>query len=164
MPIFVTFSPLCIEYVKEQNFFTSILCTVYLECMSPMNCYFITDIRTKRVFLKKKSIISVGISNCYSKRAAICWEIGFSIRQSCGKPSFNATVKEPLKKCRMPTVPESSNNTRFDKLDHFPVFQEKQQRCRKIRTDYHFIKCQKCRVDLYLQKVRNCFTIYHTKR
>ena len=113
---------------------------------------------------EKKSIINVGISNCYSKRAAICWEIGFSIRQSCGKPSFNTTVKEPLKKRRMPTVPESSNNTRFDKLDHFPVFQEKQQRCRKLRTGYRFIKCQKCRVALYLQKVRNCFTIYHTKR
>ena len=85
-------------------------------------------------------------------------------RQSCGKPSFNTTIKESLKKRRMPTVPESSNNTRFDKLDHFPVFQEKQQRCRKRRTGYSFIKCEKYGVALCLQKVRNCFTIYHTKR
>ena len=85
-------------------------------------------------------------------------------RPSWGRPSFTTTVKAPLKKRRTPTVPDPSNNTRFDKLDHFPVFQEKQQRCRKLRTGYRFIKCQKCRVALYLQKVRNCFTIYHTKR
>ena len=85
-------------------------------------------------------------------------------RPSWGRPSFTTTVKAPLKKHRTPTVPDPSNNTRFDKLDHFPVFQEKQQRCRKLRTGYRFIKCQKCRVALYLQKVRNCFTIYHTKR
>ena len=29
---------------------------------------------------KKKSIINVGISNCYSKRSMICWGIGFSIK------------------------------------------------------------------------------------
>ena len=55
-------------------------------------------------------------------------------RPSWGRPSFTTTVKEPLKKHRTPTVPDPSNNTRFDKLDHFPVFQEKQQRCRKRRT------------------------------
>ena len=55
-------------------------------------------------------------------------------RPACGRPSFNTTIKEPLKKRRTATVPDPSNNTRFDKLDHFPVFQEKQQRCRKRRT------------------------------
>ena len=57
-------------------------------------------------------------------------------RPSWGKPSFTTTVKAPLKKHRTPTVPDPSNNTRFDKLDHFPVFQEKQQRCRKHRTGW----------------------------
>ena len=55
-------------------------------------------------------------------------------RPSHGRPSFNTTVKEPPKKHRILKVPDPSNNTRFDKLDHFPVFQEKQQRCRKRRT------------------------------
>ena len=85
-------------------------------------------------------------------------------RPSWGRPSFTTTGKDPLKKRRTPTVPDPSNNTRFDKLDHFPVFQEKQQRCRKRRTGYSFIKCQKCGAAVCLQKVRNCFTIYHTER
>ena len=85
-------------------------------------------------------------------------------RHSRGRPSLNTTVEEPPKKRRTPTVPDPSNNTRFDKLDHIPVFQEKQQRCRKCRTGYSFINCQKCGVALCLQKVRNCFTIYHTER
>ena len=78
-------------------------------------------------------------------------------RPSWGRPSFTFTVKAPLKKRRTPTVPDPSNNTRFDKLDHFPVFQEKQQRCTKRRTGYPFIKCQKCGISLCLQKVRNFF-------
>ena len=52
-------------------------------------------------------------------------------RPSRGRPSLNTTVKEPCKKHRMPKVPDPSNNTRFDKLDHFPVFQEKLKQCGK---------------------------------
>ena len=52
-------------------------------------------------------------------------------RPSHGRPSFNTTVKEPPKKHRILKVPDPSNNTRFDKLDHFPVFQEKLKQCRK---------------------------------
>ena len=68
-------------------------------------------------------------------------------RSSCESPLLksptnNTTVKKPLKKHRASTVPDLSNNTRFDKLDHFPVFQEKLQRCRKRRTGYPFIKCE----------------------
>ena len=41
------------------------------------------------------------------------------------------------------TISDPSNNTGFDKLDYFLVFQEKKQRCRKCQTDYSFIKCEK---------------------
>ena len=75
-------------------------------------------------------------------------------RPSRGRPSFNTTVKEPLKKHRTPTLPGLSNDTRFDKLITYS----------KRRTGYSFIKCQKHEVALFLQKVRNCFTIYHTER
>ena len=53
LSIFVIWSSLCIEYVKEQKNFTSILCTICLEYLSPMDGYFITEIRPKKVFLKK---------------------------------------------------------------------------------------------------------------
>ena len=57
-------------------------------------------------------------------------------RPSWGRASFTTTGKGPLKKRRTPTVPDPSNDKRFDTLDHFPVFQEKQQRCRKHRTGW----------------------------
>ena len=151
MSIFVTFSSLCIEYVKEQHFFISILSTIYLECLSPMNGYFITGIRTKRVFLKKNQLSMSEFQTVIANDLRSAGKFTSASRQSCGKPSFNTTIKESLKKRRMSTVPESSNNTHFDKLDHFPVFQEKQQCCRKLRTGYPFIKWQKCGVALYLQ-------------
>ena len=113
-------------------------------------------------YSSKKSMINVGISNCHSKQSG--GKLASASRPSRGSPSLNTIVKEPPKKRRTLTVPDPSNNTRFDKLDDFPVFQEKQQRCRKCRTGYSFIKCQKCGVALCLQKVRNCFTIYHSER
>lgn len=61
------------------------------------------------------------------------WSVGklaSASRPSCGRPSFSTIVKNPLKKHRTATIPNPSNNTRFDKLGHFPVFQEKKQRCR----------------------------------
>ena len=128
-----------------------------------MDAYFITDIRTKNVFLKK-SIINVGISNCYRKDLRSAGKLASASRLSGGRPSLTSTVKEPLKKRRMPRVPDPSNNTRFDELDHFPVFQEKQQRCRKRQTGYPFKKFQKCGTSLCLQNVRSCFTIYATER
>ena len=51
--IFVTCFSLYIEYIKEQTSLTSILSIIYLEYLSPMDSYFITNIRSKRVFLKK---------------------------------------------------------------------------------------------------------------
>ena len=62
------------------------------------------------------------------------------------------TVPDPSNNTRFDKVdvPDPSNNTRFDKVDHFPVFQKKQQRCSKCRTGYSFIKCQKCGVALCL--------------
>ena len=91
-------------------------------------------------------------------------KLASATRPSCERLSFSTTVKKPQKKHRTPTVSDLSSNTRFDKLNHFPVFQEKQQRCRKRRTGYPLIKFQKCGVSLFLQNVRNCFTNYHTER
>ena len=50
-------------------------------------------------------------------------------RRSRGRPSLSTTVEKPPTKCRTPLVPDPYNNTHFHKLDHFPVFQEEQQRC-----------------------------------
>ena len=69
-------------------------------------------------------------------------KLASATRSSCERLSFNTTVKKALQKHRTSTVPDLSNDTRFDKLDQFPVFQEKLQRCRKRQTGYPFIKCQ----------------------
>ena len=169
-------SPLFVEKTsKNKKSFTSILSTVYLVYLSPMDVYFITDIRTngRLLYYRHKNQKSIPEKNQLSMlefQTAIAHDLqstgklASATRPSCERLSFNTTVKKPLKKHRTPTVSDLSNNTRFDKLNHFPVFQGKQQRCRKRRTGYPFIKCQKCRVALCLQKVRNCFTNYHTER
>ena len=58
-----------------------------------------------------------------------------------------------------------SNVLRFDSIDHFPQYTEERQRCRLCRNAVHFsyIKCEKCKVHLCLNKARNCFAQYHGK-
>ena len=66
-----------------------------------------------------------------------------SSRPPRGRASLNTIVTQPPKKRMTSTIPDPSNNTDFDKLDYFLVFQEKKQHCRKCQTDYSFIKCEK---------------------
>ena len=71
-----------------------------------------------------------------------------------GRPSLEnsiAATPPPMKR-RPPAVADPAVDVRFDMLGHFPLFGEKQQRCRLCKTGYTKVSCIKCQVNLYLHK------------
>lgn len=79
-----------------------------------------------------------------------------------GRPSTSNI--EPKKKSKTSAAaPVPTGAARFDCLDHFPRFDEKQHRCRLCSKGFTHVKCSKCQIYLCLQKQRNCFTDFHKK-
>ena len=71
-----------------------------------------------------------------------------------GRPS-SSPRDSPVSKNRK-TVPQ--NDVRFDNIDHFPIIEEKRNRCKRENcTGKTVIVCQKCKVNLCLNKESNCF-------
>jgi hypothetical protein len=54
-------------------------------------------------------------------------------------------------------------DVRYDGVGHLPSYEEKRQRCRNCPDGFAFVKCAKCKVNLCLNKNRNCYSAYHTK-
>ena len=133
LSIFVTCSYLCIEYVKEQKV---LLPYCILFTWNICHQWMVTLYRhhNQKSIPEKNQLSMLEFQTAIANDLRSAGKLASASRPSWGRPSFTTTVKAPLKKHRTPTVPDPSNNTRFDKLDHFPVFQEKQQRCRKRRT------------------------------
>lgn len=79
-----------------------------------------------------------------------------------GRPS---TSSGPPAKRSKPAaaVPIPTGDFRYDSVDHFPDFGEKQHRCRFSPTGYTYVKCIKCNIFLCLNKNRSCFLKYHKK-
>ena len=80
-----------------------------------------------------------------------------------GRPSSTSPVPAatPLRKRKATSAPNPTRDVQFDQCGHFPVFQEKQQRCGNCKTGYSHLKCCKCEVHLCLVKSRNCFNAFH---
>ena len=83
--------------------------------------------------------------------------------RSRGRPSSSSPtpVAMPSKKRKSSSVPNPVEDVRLDQCGHFPVYEEKQQRCRLCKTGYSHLKCCKCQVHLCLVKSRNCFNSFH---
>ncbi|XP_047124308.2 piggyBac transposable element-derived protein 3 [Hydra vulgaris] len=77
-----------------------------------------------------------------------------------GRPSLAAENKVAAKR-RPPNIENPSRDIRFDMCSHFPVFQEKQSRCRQCKNGFASIQCMKCKISLCLLKGRNCFNEFH---
>ena len=87
---------------------------------------------------------------------------GVLAKRSRGRPSLDSiSLAPPPQKRRPPTVQSPPEDVQFDMCGHFPVFQEKQQRCRHCPKGYTTVQCLKCKVYLCLVKARNCFNVYH---
>ena len=80
-----------------------------------------------------------------------------------GRPSSSpaSSSLSKIKKHHSAAVPIPDDDVRLDKVDHFPLFTESQQRCRLCSKGYTHIKCCKCKVALCLVKNRNCFLDFH---
>ena len=76
-----------------------------------MGGYFIADIRMLE--------FQTAIAN-YLRSAG---KLASASRPSRGRLSLNTTVQEAPKKCKTAIVLNPPDNTSFDKLDDFPVFQ-----------------------------------------
>jgi hypothetical protein len=84
----------------------------------------------------------------------------------CGKavPQGRKRLREDPVMALLKT-PEAS--VRLDRVDHFPVFLEKQQRCKLCaqrkseKGGFTFIQCTKCCVSLCLTREKNCFYDFH---
>ena len=77
-----------------------------------------------------------------------------------GRPS-NDVLEVPCKQRRPPSVVTPTIDICKDKVDHFPEFHEKQNRCRHCKTGFSHVMCTKCKVYLCLVKKRNCFADFH---
>ena len=69
----------------------------------------------------------------------------------------------PAKKRYSTAFPNPVEDVRFDQAGHFPVFTEKQNRCRFCPKGNSHIMCRKCNFQLRLVKKRNCFYAFYTK-
>ena len=99
--------------------------------------------------------IAVGLSKAGKSSAAAA--------RPRGRPSSTSPVPAatPSRKRKATSAPNPTRDVQFDQCAHFPVFQEKQQRCRHCKTGYSHLKCCKCKVHLCLVKSRNCFNAFH---
>lgn len=63
------------------------------------------------------------------------------------------------------TRPQSFRPTksiRTDKIDHWPTFTEKREKCKMPKCKgFTFVTCTKCNIHLCLNKNNNCFMNYH---
>ena len=80
-----------------------------------------------------------------------------------GRPSKNSSDEVSRKKRHVVANPMPVVDVRYDRLGHFPVFTDKQKRCRFCPNGYSHVKCCKCEIQLCLVKSRNCFSNFHTK-
>ena len=86
-----------------------------------------------------------------------------------GRPSHSSATTTsppiPKKKARSYTTssPIPDNNIKFDCIGHFPLFGEKQHRCRHCPKGYSRVYCSKCNTYLCLVMDRNCFYDFHVK-
>ena len=80
-----------------------------------------------------------------------------------GRPSTIINDEAVCEKRNVVANPIPVNDVRYDRVGHFPVFTDKQKRCRYCPSGYFHISCSKCKVQLFLVKNRNCFLQFYCK-
>ena len=76
-----------------------------------------------------------------------------------GRPSTNSSDEVSRKKRHVVANPMPVVDVRYDRLGHFPVFTDKQKRCRFCPNGYSRVKCCKCEIQFFSFSL----FIYHHK-
>lgn len=89
------------------------------------------------------------------------------------QPNFdNPDPNSPANKKKRVYIGSVPDEARLDKSNHFPIFIEKRERCRRSIVGTQRVtacnqlsqwQCSKCRVHLSLSSDRNCFLLFHTQ-
>ena len=79
----------------------------------------------------------------------------------CSRPLSSSPVVERPQKHHSAAAAVPCNDIKKDQVEHFPIFIEKQQRCRFCSKGFTKIQCSKCHINLCLIKDRNCFYQFH---
>ena len=98
----------------------------------------------------------------YLKVLFHCVDIANTIRcRSMGRSSRSSTNEVPAtRKRKLPTA-ILVDDVRYDKIDHWPEFRVKKNKCRHCKTGTGRVYCKKCDVCLCLSNARNCFYEFH---
>ncbi len=85
---------------------------------------------------------------------------GKAITKKRGRPSRDADVPRAP---RLRAFRRPQRGIRLDKVGHLPKYHENRGRSRLCTKGYTQIRCANCGVLLCLNKVNNCFMLYHTE-
>ena len=76
-----------------------------------------------------------------------------------GRPSSSEVQNSKTKRSRHISPEEC---IRFDQFGHFPILEEKRNRCKNNQcTGKTMFICKKCKVNLCVTPASNCFSDYH---
>lgn len=94
---------------------------------------------------------------------SLCKEGKDTTARKRGRPSTSSIQqKYEIKKKRGPTTSIPSTNVRQDGMHHWPVIKPTRQRCKKPNYKGQTnVFCEKCEVNLCLNKNSNCFKDFH---
>ena len=79
----------------------------------------------------------------------------------CSRSSRSSTNEVPATRKRKLTTAILVDDVRYDKIDHWPEFREKKNKCRHCKTGKERVYCKKCDLYLCLSNARNCFYEFH---
>ncbi|CAL9693057.1 unnamed protein product [Knipowitschia caucasica] len=93
---------------------------------------------------------------------ALCMQ-GKDLAKKRGRPpSLDVEREYEKKKRRGPAQVIPIQEVRSDSVGHFPVVTEIRKRCKlPLCTGHSAFKCEKCNVNLCLNKRNNCFRLFH---
>lgn len=87
---------------------------------------------------------------------------GSSMNKRKGRPSSASNDLIETKRMRANVAILPTRDVRCDGIEHFPIWGKKRQRCKNPGCKgKSFVVCEKCRVELCLNKDKNCFRLFH---
>lgn len=112
----------------------------------------------------KQEIKKMSQKDFRTELAVTLMTIGMSSTPKRGRPAGREIIEqEGLKRLKASAAPRPPIPVIKDKTDHWPVWDEKRNRCKMANCKGNTnVKCSKCNLNLCFHSKKNCFTMYHT--